>query len=447
MTEIPGDPGATDRCRSGRFGIALLLSALAVEVTLASFPVSSITQQLTTSLVAMALAMLVPWFFPTALVGYARANRPVLILAGAFLASCAASAAVSPFPKVLAIKGLARYVFIFGTSFSLVFLFWLRPPLSRIFLRTVVALAMALAAVSVVEAHHAGIATGLADVFRHGEHEMIGNRFRAAATMFHPNTLGCLLSLAILIAVCLKAGGDMGAPLFSLSVGLLGTGIAMAGSRNSLLMVAIPLAGLLFNRAVARTALAALLLSAASIAVWPGSIARFTDTVSQGTVQEVAGTVESGPEAHVSYHFIGTRLLLWESATRIWRDHPVLGIGPGVCKDAMKSYASPALREVEGHKLERGFLNAHNGLLNLLAEEGIVGTVLAAALFLFLCRRIVTLYGILPLQPVHAVLAGLVLSFVPDDFTYSFLYMVLFVSTALMCSLERCAPFRSHRPE
>lgn len=63
------------------------------------------------------------------------------------------------------------------------------------------------------------------------------------------------------------------------------------------------------------------------------------------------------------------RLLIWQSAYTMFKDHPVLGVGLGQYKDNyQKKYISPKAKEPY-------LSHAHNNFLQMLAENGIVGFV------------------------------------------------------------------------
>jgi len=418
---------------SGGLYIVFILSALALEVEMFRLPVFPFTQNLSTAVAAMTLGMIVPFFFPSDFFDYVKTNRLFLLLAGIFLVSGFFSAIYSPFSKAYAVKGLVRYVYIIGASFVLVFLCWINPRLSLFFLKTVACITVILGVISIIEANNAYVATGLADFFRHGQYEMIQGRFRPSATVLHPNILGCLMSIGVLILVCLKVYGHIGRSLFFLSISILGVSIAFASSRNSILVLTVPLFFLLFNRKTMKTLLMALLVIAACITVNPASTARFFEL---GTTIETQST-----SATSEYHFVKTRLLLWKSALMMLSDHPALGIGPGRYNEALKAYAPNNLPEAEMYKIDKQFLNAHNGMLNLLAEFGLAGALSAALIFLVLFGNIFTFYRLPPFQPAHAIILGFLISFVSDAFFYSFFYTILFVSIALMFSNRKCAPF------
>jgi Lipid A core - O-antigen ligase and related enzymes len=69
------------------------------------------------------------------------------------------------------------------------------------------------------------------------------------------------------------------------------------------------------------------------------------------------------------------RLLIWQSAWQMFNDHKLLGIGSGNFKELYNSqYISPMAKE-------HGLGHAHNNLLNVLAEMGLLG--LASFIYLF----------------------------------------------------------------
>jgi putative inorganic carbon (HCO3(-)) transporter len=74
------------------------------------------------------------------------------------------------------------------------------------------------------------------------------------------------------------------------------------------------------------------------------------------------------------------RWLMWGSGCAMWRDHPLVGIGPGGVKREYPRYASPdALQKSRGH--------LHNTPLQILVERGIVGLAAWGWIFLAFFRR------------------------------------------------------------
>lgn len=63
------------------------------------------------------------------------------------------------------------------------------------------------------------------------------------------------------------------------------------------------------------------------------------------------------------------RVLIWQSAYKMFQDHPVLGVGLGQYKDNyQKKYISPKAKE-------RTLGHAHNNFMQMLAENGMVGFI------------------------------------------------------------------------
>lgn len=60
------------------------------------------------------------------------------------------------------------------------------------------------------------------------------------------------------------------------------------------------------------------------------------------------------------------RLLMWKSAFNMFKDHPLLGVGYGQYKTAYKTYVMPEAKE-------KDMAHAHNNIMQMLADCGIVG--------------------------------------------------------------------------
>lgn len=71
------------------------------------------------------------------------------------------------------------------------------------------------------------------------------------------------------------------------------------------------------------------------------------------------------------------RLLVWTGALNMFADHPVLGVGYGNFGPVyLRDYISPVAKEQLGH--------AHNNLLQVLAEQGVVGAAAMVFVWLYL---------------------------------------------------------------
>ena len=69
------------------------------------------------------------------------------------------------------------------------------------------------------------------------------------------------------------------------------------------------------------------------------------------------------------------RILMWQSAWNMFKDHPILGVGLGQYKENyQQKYISPEAKEPQ-------LSHAHNNFLQMLAENGIVGFVGFAIMF------------------------------------------------------------------
>lgn len=72
------------------------------------------------------------------------------------------------------------------------------------------------------------------------------------------------------------------------------------------------------------------------------------------------------------------RILIWNSAWKMFEDHPVLGVGLGQYKDNyQKKYISPKAKEPK-------LSHAHNNFMQMLAENGVVGFLGFMQLIIFL---------------------------------------------------------------
>jgi O-antigen ligase len=425
--------------------IVLLMAFLAVDVNLFPMGVLSVTS-LPLSLPAVFVGAAFPLYFRRDFLRFAREHRALLVIVLLFFLSGLVSVALSPFPGIYGLKLLFQYGAFLGVSFLLLFLFSLDRGLGAFFLRTVAGIALFLAVVALIESVDADVYRFLADTFRYGEYQIVDGRGRVGATLSHSNVFGCFMSLGILLFVHLKKSSGMKAWVFLPAVLLLCIAMVLSGSRNAAIVLLVPAALLLFNRKTAKEALAVLFLGVFLLAVLTPSAARFTDLwkIASGRDWPVGGraAVAVPGEGNTA----ATRFLLWQSGLRMFLDRPLFGIGPGGCNLAMKDYAPEPLLAVEREKIDRGYLHTHNGFLNILAEFGAAGTAAGLAGFFHVLVPLVRRYGVFPPAPVHALLLGIVLSFVPDAFFYSRFYMVLGSTLFLLFAFQGEARPRSAPP-
>jgi len=245
--------------------VVLLLVSLAADVSFASLPSLSINN-IRVCVVFVLIGLIFPILFFRPFLRFLRGNQGILILGALFLLSGLASVLSSPFPRLYTLKCLFVYGFALTASFNLLFLFCIHRGLGLFFLRTVAALAVLLALFSMIEVTNEGLYGFLCDAFRAGERQIVSGLPRPGATLQHPNILGCFLSLGILILVFLKARQGMNNGLFYPGILILSVGMALASSRNAMLVALIPLVLLLFNRKTTKTVLLVLLIAALPLA-------------------------------------------------------------------------------------------------------------------------------------------------------------------------------------
>lgn len=184
---------------------------------------------------------------------------------------------------------------------------------------------------------------------------------RASGTYISPNHLAGFLEMVLPLALTYTLVGRV-RPVVKIFLGyaalaIIG-GIAVAGSRGSWVACCLALialfAVLIFQRAH-RLRAGLLLLVLIGGGAWAVSqTSLFHSRVNQTIV---GGRVD-----------LDVRLVLWETALRMWRDHPWFGVGPGHYDHRYRAYRPSALQ------LQPEFV--HNDYLNVLADWGIVGAVI-----------------------------------------------------------------------
>ncbi len=78
------------------------------------------------------------------------------------------------------------------------------------------------------------------------------------------------------------------------------------------------------------------------------------------------------------------RFMIWQIAWKMWKDHPVFGVGLGAAPYSNYAYA---LSRPEW-SLARARWNTHNTFLNVLAETGLPGLILFAGIFVSTFRHL-----------------------------------------------------------
>ncbi|MCF8296756.1 MAG: O-antigen ligase family protein, partial [Saprospiraceae bacterium] len=90
------------------------------------------------------------------------------------------------------------------------------------------------------------------------------------------------------------------------------------------------------------------------------------------TAEEMSGDKEI--DKNSKYYNTNTRLLTWESALEIIKEHPVVGVGTGDARDELTN----KYNEKEILPMLKKYLNVHNQFLQTFLTVGIIGFILLA---------------------------------------------------------------------
>lgn len=223
-----------------------------------------------------------------------------------------------------------------------------------------------------------------------------GYFMRASGTYFCPNHFAALLEIVIPFALALLFTGSAGVPLrllagYSLilllpvmfltqsrsgwigtAAGVVVTALLLAARRSRKLLLVLAL-------------LLPLVLAAAAGILW---------TVSPMVRERVVGASLGAPDSAVR-----ARLETWEDTVRMIRDRPWTGFGPGSFQWVFPSY------KTRGGQMLYNY--THNEYLQLLAENGVIGLALIAALVLGVVVRLLRRIGTVARDKDAGLIAGL----------------------------------------
>jgi len=190
-----------------------------------------------------------------------------------------------------------------------------------------------------------------------------------------------LLPVAVLYIAGRHSGFSLEASVWRISaVALALASLLLSGSRAGLLSLAaeIVIAGIVLRRAGARSGQSRRLATAAALALVAG-VTLFA-YVDPGWVGKKLGSVTYVNKTWADW--AGDRKRMAADALRMWRDHPLLGVGLGDFETAYPRYQSLPTDMWIDH--------AHNDYVEAAAETGLVGALLilsALALFFRLAFR------------------------------------------------------------
>lgn len=234
------------------------------------------------------------------------------------------------------------------------------------------ALSAALAGITASAALAVGQRLGLAPAETSEFWRMTG---RLSGGAVDPNALGLLCGLGLVVALA-RLGTESARRLLAAGMTLLLTaGLLLSGSRSGLLAAGLGLLVMVLSpersgrRRLALWAVALALLVAAAVVALRGVPGSTGSRLSQ--MLDASTSVEYRASA---------RPLLWESAIRLFRRHPVAGAGLGAF-----SWQLPDLLAERGRALPMRD-NPGNAYLQALAETGAIGFLLTVAFALALLR-------------------------------------------------------------
>jgi O-antigen ligase len=186
-----------------------------------------------------------------------------------------------------------------------------------------------------------------------------------------------LLPVAILYIAGRHGRFSLEASVWRVSaVALALASLLLSGSRGGLLALSgeIAIASFVLRRAVARTRQRRRLATAAALALVAGVL--LFAYVDPGWVAKKLGSVAYVDRTWAEW--AGDRASMSRDALRMWRDHPLLGVGLGDFETAYPRYQSLSSDMWIDH--------AHNDYVEAAAETGLVGALLVlSVLVLFIC--------------------------------------------------------------
>ncbi len=207
--------------------------------------------------------------------------------------------------------------------------------------------------------------------------EFPGNTQAVYSVMANQDALGVYMALGASLLTYAAGQRRRTAPVYLAILAVVLVVLLLSESRGAWLAA---LAGMLvaLARTRRRAHTLALLLLAAALVSPMAYLAR------HDLAERVSGL------ARLSDTGVRARLWFWDGATRMIRDHPAIGVGRGGYAHHSPKYQGDALHAPGGERHyhnELDTLYAHNEPLQLAAETGIAGCLLAAWMLLRLLRH------------------------------------------------------------
>lgn len=184
---------------------------------------------------------------------------------------------------------------------------------------------------------------------------------RGSGSFICPNHFSGFVEMCLPLALALVLTGRLKILpriFLAYAAAMMCVGIAVSGSRGGWVSIAIAVlffVGVLITRRGFRWQAIIAALVVASTGYW---------LYSKAMAFRAANTFLTGHEKE-------NRFWIWESALKMWQDHPLWGVGPAHFDDRYRAYRA----EQDKTQSRPGY--AHNDYLNTLAEYGVVGLALA----------------------------------------------------------------------
>lgn len=192
-----------------------------------------------------------------------------------------------------------------------------------------------------------------------------------------PNALGILAAALLPVGVTLAAAGPKSRRVAAaVTLPVLAAGLMLSGSRSGVGLAAVGLAAVSFARAVAP--------GRRAVVVFAAAVLLTLAVVSRGAGPSGSVGVrlaELFDERVPAEHRVSSRPLLWRSALRLFRSHPLSGAGLG-----SYSWQLPNLLADQGRDPSL-MDNPGNAYLQTLAETGAIGGVLTLVFVAVLVRE------------------------------------------------------------
>lgn len=188
----------------------------------------------------------------------------------------------------------------------------------------------------------------------------------------NPNDLAafCLLQLSIAAGLLVTEPKGWTRRAALAGIGVLPFLILLTQSRGAIIALAVfSLFAFASQRVKLRRVLLALVLGLGVVVAAPSSVWTRMQGLRNATDTSNLSAVDADGSAEQRYE-------IWRVASRIIADHPISGVGRGAYKFAHQAYATRS----EFKPIALGYRDTHSTYFNLLAETGVVGFLLFAAL-------------------------------------------------------------------